>query len=89
MIIDIHAHVCAAPELYQWKAGLMASRGAHGFVPKTFSNDYYDTVLHAKKSIEMLVHVVGSGNVLFGTENPGSGSTLNRRPARLLTTSSR
>jgi hypothetical protein len=20
MIIDIHAHVCAAPELYQWKS---------------------------------------------------------------------
>jgi 4-oxalmesaconate hydratase len=25
----------------------------------------------------MLLHVVGSGNVLFGTENPGSGSALN------------
>ncbi len=30
-----------------------------------------------RKSIEMLVGIVGSANVLFGTENPGSGSALN------------
>ena len=38
---------------------------------------YFDTCLHARKSIEMLVGIVGSPNVLFGTENPGSGSALN------------
>src|ERR1700744_2369638 len=38
---------------------------------------YYDTCLHARKSIEMLVGIVGSENVLFGTENPGSGSAAN------------
>ena len=38
---------------------------------------YYDTCLHAKKSIEMLVSIVSSRNVLFGTENPGSGSATN------------
>jgi 4-oxalmesaconate hydratase len=40
MIIDCHAHVCAAPELYQWKSVLMSARGAHGFKPKTFSDDF-------------------------------------------------
>ena len=34
MIIDFHAHVCAAPELYQWKSVLMSARGAHGFKPE-------------------------------------------------------
>jgi 4-oxalmesaconate hydratase len=38
---------------------------------------YYDTCLHARKSIEMLVGIAGSANVLFGTENPGSGSAAN------------
>jgi predicted TIM-barrel fold metal-dependent hydrolase len=30
MIIDMHAHVVAPPELYAYKAGLLSSRGAHG-----------------------------------------------------------
>lgn len=39
MVIDIHAHVCAAPELYQWKSVQMSARGAHGFNPKRFSDE--------------------------------------------------
>jgi 4-oxalmesaconate hydratase len=38
---------------------------------------YFDTCLHAKRSLEMLIHVAGADNVLFGTENPGSGSAAN------------
>jgi 4-oxalmesaconate hydratase len=38
---------------------------------------YYDTCLHSKKSLEMLIGIVGSARVLFGTENPGSGSAAN------------
>jgi 4-oxalmesaconate hydratase len=38
---------------------------------------YYDTCLHSKKSLEMLIGMVGSERVLFGTENPGSGSAAN------------
>ncbi len=30
MVIDIHGHVVAPPELYAYRAGLMAGRGAHG-----------------------------------------------------------
>lgn len=30
MIIDIHGHVSAPPELYPFKASLLASRGSHG-----------------------------------------------------------
>ena len=31
----------------------------------------------SKRSIEMLTAIAGSRNVMFGTENPGSGSALN------------
>ena len=30
MVIDIHGHVVAPPELYAYRAGLLAGRGAHG-----------------------------------------------------------
>lgn len=30
MVIDMHGHVVAPPELYAYKAGLLAGRGAHG-----------------------------------------------------------
>ena len=30
MIIDVHGHVVAPPELYAYQAILLASRGAHG-----------------------------------------------------------
>ena len=40
MILDIHAHLCAAPELYQWKSVLMSARGAHGHAPRRFSDEF-------------------------------------------------
>ena len=38
---------------------------------------YFDTCLHARKSLELLLGIAGSQHVLFGTENPGSGSAPN------------
>ncbi|WP_067933905.1 amidohydrolase family protein [Alicyclobacillus kakegawensis] len=35
---------------------------------------YYDTCNYSKDSIELLLKVVGSDRVLFGTEKPGTGS---------------
>jgi 4-oxalmesaconate hydratase len=43
---------------------------------------YYDTVIHAKDSIVMLAKLVGSDRVVFGTENPGSGTALNPETGR-------
>ncbi len=54
MIIDCHAHVCAAPELYQWKSVLMSARGAHGFKPKTFSNDYVRDHPDTKRNLRIM-----------------------------------
>jgi predicted TIM-barrel fold metal-dependent hydrolase len=37
---------------------------------------WFDTVLHRQASLELLLKVVGPDRVIFGTERPGSGSTL-------------
>lgn len=39
MIIDIHGHVSAPPELYVYKANIMAHRGAHGRGKVSVSDD--------------------------------------------------
>lgn len=38
---------------------------------------YFDTVLHYPLALELLFRTVGSDRILFGTERPGSGSTIN------------
>jgi predicted TIM-barrel fold metal-dependent hydrolase len=43
---------------------------------------YYDTVLHSRDSLAMLIKLVGSDRVVFGTENPGSGTALNPETGR-------
>jgi 4-oxalmesaconate hydratase len=46
------------------------------------SKFYFDTVLYNPESIEFLVKMVGSERCLFGTENPGTGSTMNDKTGR-------
>jgi predicted TIM-barrel fold metal-dependent hydrolase len=36
---------------------------------------YYDTVLYNQESLDFLFRIVGTDRCLFGTENPGSGSS--------------
>jgi predicted TIM-barrel fold metal-dependent hydrolase len=54
MILDIHAHVCAAPELYQWKSVLMSARGAHGYSPKKFSDDFVRDHADTKRNLRIM-----------------------------------
>jgi 4-oxalmesaconate hydratase len=37
---------------------------------------WFDTVLHRRESLEMLINVVGHDRCVFGTERPGSGSSI-------------
>lgn len=39
---------------------------------------YFDTVLYSKEALELLIKVVGADNLLFGSECPGVGSSINR-----------
>jgi predicted TIM-barrel fold metal-dependent hydrolase len=50
VIIDIHAHVVAPPELYAYKAGLLANRGANGKDDPGISDELLDQ--HALRNIE-------------------------------------
>src|SRR5581483_11979224 len=54
MIIDVHAHVCAPPELYQWKSVQMSARGAHGFAPKRFTDDYVRDHADTKRNLRIM-----------------------------------
>ena len=54
MIIDVHAHVCAAPELYQWKSVLMSARGAHGFAPKEFPDEWVRDHPDTKRNLRIM-----------------------------------
>jgi predicted TIM-barrel fold metal-dependent hydrolase len=54
MILDIHAHLCAAPELYQWKSVLMSARGAHGFAPKRFPDEWVRDHPDTKRNLRIM-----------------------------------
>jgi 4-oxalmesaconate hydratase len=48
----------------------------------TLRRFYFDTCLHYKPSLELLLGLVGSDRVLFGTERPGSGSGIDPNTGR-------
>lgn len=45
-------------------------------------NLWFDTVLHRRASLELLLRVVGPDRCVFGTERPGSGSALDPETGR-------
>ena len=40
-------------------------------------NMYYDSVLYSKEALELLIKVVGADRILYGSECPGVGSSIN------------
>lgn len=49
---------------------------------ETLRRFWFDTCLHAKKSLELLFDVVGPERCVFGTEKPGSGSARDPETGR-------
>ena len=45
---------------------------------------YFDTDVHNKDSLELLLKTVGPDHCLFGTERPGSGGAINPDTGRSL-----
>lgn len=82
-IIVAHGGGSVPYQVGRWQADYVMK---HGGTVEEFNRRlrllYYDTCLHAKKSLELLIDLVGSANVLFGTENPGSGSAANPATGR-------
>ena len=82
-IIVAHGGGSIPYHIGRWRADWVLFHG--GKVPEfdaRLRKLYFDTCLHAKKSLELLIDLVGSKNVLFGTENPGSGSAMNPETGR-------
>ncbi len=42
-------------------------------------NMYYDSVLYSKEALELLIKVVGADRILYGSECPGVGSSINHQ----------
>ncbi len=59
----------------RWAAGWHSRWGGKWGEP--LKKLYYDTAVYDKAALELLFKVVGTDNVLFGTENPGTGSVKN------------
>jgi 4-oxalmesaconate hydratase len=49
---------------------------------ETLRRFWFDTVLHHKKSLELLFDVVGTDRCCFGTERPGSGGGIDPQTGR-------
>jgi 4-oxalmesaconate hydratase len=54
MVIDVHAHVCAATELYQWKAVQISARGAHGYASRKFTDEYVRDHAETKRNLRIM-----------------------------------
>ncbi|MBC8740892.1 amidohydrolase [Paraburkholderia sp. UCT31] len=61
-----------------YQMGRFRSWAARRNSPQTFDEQlrklYFDTCNYSKDSIELLLKVAGTDNVMFGTEKPGTGS---------------
>ncbi|MBI5276153.1 MAG: amidohydrolase [Burkholderiales bacterium] len=86
-VIVSHGGGAVPYQVGRWRAERMHPVMAKSFPLKESFDEsikriYYDTVIHSKDSIAMLVKLVGSDRVVFGTENPGSGTALNPETGR-------
>lgn len=64
-------------QLGRWMAHDMADGEPHGRpYLERLRGLWFDTCLYTKSAMELLLEVVGTERVLFGTEHPGSGGSL-------------
>jgi predicted TIM-barrel fold metal-dependent hydrolase len=59
-----------------------AKSGAQGSISSGLFIDrmrkmYFDTVLYSKEALELLIRVIGPDQILYGSECPGVGSSIN------------
>lgn len=86
-VIVSHGGGAVPYQIGRWRAERMHPVMAKSFPLKESFDEsikriYYDTVIHSKDSLAMLIKLVGSDRVVFGTENPGSGTALNPETGR-------
>lgn len=58
------------------KSGAQGSTSKGLFIDR-MRNMYFDTVLYSREALELLIKVVGADRLLYGSECPGVGSSIN------------
>jgi len=66
----------------RFRAGALKS-GKEDFLSK-LKKLYYDTVLYSPEGLELLFKVIGTDNVVFGSETPGTGAVVDPATGRSL-----
>jgi len=80
-IVVSHGGGAMPYQIGRFNAG-SAKSGAQGSLSKglfidRMRNMYFDTVLYSKEALELLIKVVGADRLLYGSECPGVGSSIN------------
>lgn len=80
-IVVSHGGGAMPYQIGRFNAG-SAKSGAQGSFSKGLFIDrmrkmYFDTVLYSKEALELLIKVVGADHILYGSECPGVGSSIN------------
>ena len=58
----------------RWRAHRWRSKNVESF-DDSLKKLYFDAVLYNKEGLDLLFKIVGTDRCMFGTENPGSGSS--------------
>ncbi|MCL6592987.1 MAG: amidohydrolase [Alicyclobacillus sp.] len=82
-LIISHAGGAIPYQMGRFRAWRLRTPGAEPF-EVSMRRLYYDTCNYSKESLELLLKVIGPDNVLFGTENPGTGSAFDPALGRML-----
>jgi predicted TIM-barrel fold metal-dependent hydrolase len=80
-IVVSHGGGAMPYQIGRFNAG-SAKSGAQGSFSKglfidRMRNMYFDTVLYSKEALELLIKVIGADRLLYGSECPGVGSSVN------------
>jgi len=80
-IVISHGGGAVPYQMGRWMAGRYNRPGAEYF-EDAMRKLYYDTCLYTKDALELLFKSVGTDRVLFGTEIPGTGTSINPKTGR-------
>ncbi len=81
-IIVPHGGGSVPYQIGRWRSGRFR-RGGESF-DDSLRRLYFDTVLYNPESVEFLLRIVGTDRVMFGTELPGVGSSVDPKTGRAL-----
>lgn len=83
-IVVAHGGGSVPYQIGRWRAARIRQGGETYDFDEDLRRFYFDSVLYNKESIDFLLRMVGTDRVMFGTEKPGSGSSLDAETGRYL-----